>query len=228
MKPLVKVMVGVSVCAALTACGRSAAEPPAVPPARPAASNPAAPAPRTVQPGAPGEASRVVAPSRATTMKHTAADTRFMQGMIGHHAQAIEMVALLKTRTGRDDMRLLGRRIEVSQADEINLMRQWLIDRTEAVPNEHVHHQHDAKLMPGMLTPEEMARLAAAKGVEFDKLFLELMIKHHDGALVMVAELMASPGAAQDSDIYGFAADVEADQSAEILRMRTLRGSMGR
>jgi uncharacterized protein (DUF305 family) len=216
-------MIGVLACAALAACARSAAAPPTQP-----APRPAAPAPRTVQPGAPGEASRVVAPARAVAPRHTAADTRFMQGMIGHHAQAVEMVALLKTRTERDDMQLLGRRIDVSQSDEIAMMQQWLKDRGESVPDEHAHHAHDAKLMPGMLTPDEMAKLAAVKGTDFDKLFLELMIKHHDGALVMVAELMASPGAAQESMIFAFAADVEADQSAEILRMRALRASMGR
>jgi uncharacterized protein (DUF305 family) len=150
------------------------------------------------------------------------ADVRFMQGMIGHHAQALEMTSLLKTRTMRDDMKLLALRIEVSQRDEIKLMQQWLRDRAQPAPDEHAHHAHDAKLMPGMLTAEEMARLAAAKGPEFDRLFLERMIKHHEGALVMVRELMAQPGAAQNSEIFAFASDVESDQSMEINRMRAM------
>jgi uncharacterized protein (DUF305 family) len=160
--------------------------------------------------------------------KHTAADTAFMQGMIGHHAQAIEMVALLKTRTTREDMKLLGLRIEVSQKDEIKMMQTWLRNRGEALPDEHAMHAHDAKLMPGMLTPDQMKTLSDAKGAEFDRLFLELMIQHHNGALVMVKELMASPGAGQDSSVFQFASDVEADQSAEITRMRRLRATMGK
>jgi len=167
-------------------------------------------------------------PQAQVTPKHTAADTAFMQGMIGHHAQAIEMVALLKTRTTSQDMKLLGLRIEVSQNDEIKMMQTWLRSHGETVPDQHAMHQHDAKLMPGMLTPDQMAKLEAAKGQEFDKLFLEFMIQHHNGALVMVKELMSTPGAGQDSSVFQFAADVEADQSAEITRMRRLRATMGR
>jgi uncharacterized protein (DUF305 family) len=213
-----------------SAC-RSAAvsQPPATPAAvAPAAAASPAPAPRTVQPGAPGQPSRTMSAAAAAAPKYTPADVAFMQGMIGHHAQALEMVALLKTRTQRQDMRMMGLRIEVSQTDEIKLMQAWLRARGEAAPDEHAHHAHDAKLMPGMLTPEQMARLAAATGSEFDKLFLELMIQHHDGALIMVKDLMASPGAGQDADLFQFAADVEADQSAEISRMRAMRGAMGR
>ena len=152
-------------------------------------------------------------------VQHTDADVKFMQGMIGHHAQAIEMTELLKTRTSSEAMRKLALRIEVSQADEIKMMQEWLRSRGADVPSEHAHHMHGATLMPGMLTPEEMARLAAATGVEFDKLFLEFMIKHHGGALTMVEELFASAGAGQDSDIFAFASDVEADQRMEIDRM---------
>jgi len=198
--------------------------PAAVPATVPAATNP--PPARTVQPGAPGEPSRTMPARVVPAPKHTAADTAFMQGMIGHHAQAIEMVALLKTRTGREDMKLLGLRIEVSQSDEIKMMQTWLRDRGEAVPDPHAMHMHDAKLMPGMLTPDQMATLAAAKGPEFDRLFLELMIQHHEGALVMVKDLMASPGAAQDANVFAFIADVEADQNAEIARMRAMRAAM--
>jgi uncharacterized protein (DUF305 family) len=178
-------------------------------------------APPLVQPGAPGEPSRVISAGEATDLSrvgHTAADVRFMQGMIGHHAQALEMTALLATRTGSEDMRKLALRIEVSQADEIEMMQEWLAGRGQALPDPHAHHRGGA-LMPGMLTAAEMERLAAAKGPEFDRLFLELMIKHHDGALIMVKELFATPGAGQESEVFAFASDVEADQRMEIERM---------
>jgi uncharacterized protein (DUF305 family) len=178
--------------------------------------------PPIIQPGAPGQPGRVVAAAEATDLSrvsYTAADVRFMQGMIGHHAQALEMTALLVDRSARQEMRMLAKRIDVSQADEIKMMQQWLGSRGQAVPDEHAHHAHDATLMPGMLTPGEMAQLAAATGAEFDRLFLEFMIKHHDGALVMVHELFATPGAGQDSEIFSFASDVDADQRMEIDRM---------
>jgi uncharacterized protein (DUF305 family) len=177
--------------------------------------------PAVVQPGAPGSASRA-ATGPAAAPKFTEADVRFMQGMIGHHAQAIEMTNLLRTRTQRDDMKLLALRIEVSQSDEIRMMQQWLTDRRQEVPAEHAHHAPDAKLMPGMLTPDDLAQLAAARGPEFDKLFLQFMIKHHEGALVMVKELLSQPGAAQEAEIFAFASDVEADQQMEIDRMRAM------
>jgi uncharacterized protein (DUF305 family) len=180
------------------------------------------PGPPILQPGAPGEGSRVISTAEAVDLsgvRHTAADVRFMQGMIGHHAQALEMVGLLRTRTNREDMRLLARRIELSQEDEIMLMQRWLQTRGQPVPDAHAHHAAGATLMPGMLTPEEMGRLEAAGGKEFDRLFLEFMVKHHEGALVMVSELFSSPGAAQESDIFSFATDVDADQRIEIARM---------
>ncbi len=176
--------------------------------------------PAIVQPGAPGESSRVIAAAVAADLSkvgYTDADVRFMQGMISHHAQAVEMVALIPDRTSREDMRLLGHRIDVSQADEINMMRHWLEVRHQEVPDQHAHHMH--ALMPGMLTQEEMDRLAAASGAEFDRLFLEGMIKHHGGALTMVRELFDTPGAGQDVEIFAFASDVDADQRMEIDRM---------
>jgi uncharacterized protein (DUF305 family) len=178
--------------------------------------------PPILQPGPPGEGSRVISTAQAVDLsrvRHTAADVRFMQGMIGHHAQALEMVALLRTRTNREDMRLLARRIELSQEDEIGLMRRWLEMRGEQVPDAHAHHAAGATLMPGMLTSDEMGRLEAATGKEFDRLFLESMVKHHEGALVMVSELFSNPGAAQESDIFSFATDIDADQRIEIARM---------
>jgi uncharacterized protein (DUF305 family) len=145
-----------------------------------------------------------------------------MQGMIHHHAQALDMTALLSTRTEREEMKKLAQRIAISQRDEIRTMRRWLEDRGQTAPGDHAHHEPGAPLMPGMLTPAEMAALEGARATAFDRLFLQLMIKHHDGALVMVQELMASPGAAQDSDVFAFASDVEADQSMEINRMRAM------
>jgi uncharacterized protein (DUF305 family) len=183
------------------------------------------PPPRIIQPGAPGESGRVIAADKAVDLsrvQHTAADVRFMQGMIGHHAQAVEMTGLLRTRTACDEMRMLGQRIEVSQADEIKMMQQWLQDRGQELPGPHVHHAPGTALMPGMLTTEEMSRLAAAKGAEFDRLFLELMIKHHEGALTMVKDLFSQPGAGQEAEIFAFASDVEADQRMEIARMAAM------
>lgn len=181
-----------------------------------------------VQPGAPGKPSRELSASeqpKTVGWKHTPGDTKFMQGMIGHHAQAVEMVELLKTRTEREDMRLLGLRIEVSQNDEIKMMKRWLEARGESVPDEHAHHTPGG-MMPGMLTDAEMAKLRAAKGAAFDRLFLEGMIKHHGGALIMVQELRSSPGAMQEAEIADFANHVDADQRMEILRMNTMLKGM--
>jgi uncharacterized protein (DUF305 family) len=179
--------------------------------------------PAIIQPGAPGQSGRevdAVTASDLSKVQFTPADVRFMSGMIGHHSQALEMTALLPDRTSREEMKLLARRIAVSQADEISMMRDWLTARGQPLPDPHAHHQHGAALMPGMLTPEELSQLAAATGDEFDRLFLQFMIKHHEGALVMVEELFATPGAGQESDIYAFASDVDADQRMEIDRMR--------
>jgi len=179
-------------------------------------------APPIVQPGAPGEASRVIAADKAVDLSHvqaTAADVRFMQGMIHHHAQALDMTALVPTRTSTDDMKKLAQRIEISQADEIKMMQHWLEVHQQEVPSEHAHHMPGAPLMPGMLTPAEMEHLATLKGAAFDRQFLEGMIKHHGGALTMVQELFATPGAGQATEIFAFASDIDADQRMEIDRM---------
>jgi uncharacterized protein (DUF305 family) len=178
-----------------------------------------------LQPGAPGVPGRVITAEQAADQSRvlfTEADVRFMQGMIGHHAQALEMTALLPSRTNSDEMRKFAKRIEVSQADEIKMMQGWLTARGQPLPDPHAHHAHGAALMPGMLSAEEMARLADARGEEFDRLFLRFMIKHHDGALIMVKELFATPGAGQDADVYAFASDVDADQRMEIHRMGSM------
>lgn len=194
-----------------------------------------------VQPGAPGHDTRTIDPRAAVDLSQvgfTPADVRFMQGMIAHHAQAIEMVALLETRTLREDLRLLGRRIEASQADEIAMMRGWLEARGQEVPSAGAasvhahaghgdHGDHGEGLMPGMLTAEEMHALATSAGPAFDRLFLAGMIRHHEGALTMVRDLFAAPGAAQDSEIFGFASDVDADQRMEIDRMGAVLARLG-
>ena len=178
--------------------------------------------PPIVQPGAPGAASRVISEKEASDLsgiQYAEADVKFMQGMISHHAQALEMTSLLASRTERGVMRDLAKRIEISQEDEIRMMQEWLRGRGQTVTAVDAHHAHGAKLMPGMLTPEEMTGLGAARGVDFDRLFLELMIKHHQGALKMVEDLLAQRGAAQDSQLFAFTSDITADQSAEIDRM---------
>jgi uncharacterized protein (DUF305 family) len=183
-------------------------------------------APPVVQAGAPGEASRPItdaAAGRVTAPQHVQADADFMRAMIVHHLQAVEMTALVEQRTQRADIRLLARRIEASQEDELASMRRWLTERGEAVPDEHAHHAHGAhEGMPGMLSPAEIARLRAASGGEFDRLFLEYMIRHHEGALVMVADLLAIDGAGQEAEIFQFASHVDADQRVEIDRMRRM------
>jgi uncharacterized protein (DUF305 family) len=176
---------------------------------------------RILQPGAPGQDTRTINTAQATDLskvQHTPADVKFMQGMIGHHAQAVEMVAMINDRTGSGDLRRLGLRIQVSQEDEMNMMRRWLEVRGQTIPGPHAHHEPGG-MMPGMLTPQEMETLSAAKGVDFDRLFLQGMIKHHGGALTMVDELFKTPGAGQEGDIFAFASDVDADQRMEMERM---------
>ena len=186
---------------------------------------PATAKPQITQPGAPGQPSKVIGAAQASDLsqvQYTGADIKFMQGMIGHHAQAVEMVALVPSRTATDDLRKLALRIDVSQKDEMNMMREWLQARGQQIPDPRAHHMMGDTLMPGMLTPEEMARLAEAKGVAFDRLFLEGMIKHHTGAITMVHELFATDGAGQTPDIFSYASDVDADQRMEIDRMGSM------
>ena len=167
------------------------------------------------------------------------ADVRFMQGMIGHHAQALVMAGLVASRTQRDDMRMLAERIDVAQRDEIATMSQWLAAHGQTVPKPDAHAMaghdmpdmpgmaHDSMpMMPGMATPAQMDSLRAASGTAFDRLFLTYMIRHHEGALKMVADLFASRGAGQDSDVFRLASDVDVDQRAEIARMRQLLAAL--
>jgi uncharacterized protein (DUF305 family) len=203
---------------------------PTAPAAPQSAAPPAAPPP-IVQPGAPGQPSQVISAEKATDLsqvEYTGADIKFMQGMIGHHAQALEMVALLKKNSRSEEMKKLALRIELSQDDEIKMMQKWLDARRQRVPGRTEMHQHGAQLMPGMLTQDEMKQLEAARGAEFDRLFLEGMIKHHGGALAMVKDLLDTPGAAQESDVFTFVSDVEADQRMEIDRMGSMLASLAR
>ena len=175
-----------------------------------------------VQPGAPGEPSRRISAEEASdlaSIRFSAADIQFVQGMISHHAQALEMTALLTSQSDSDLMRRLAKRIELSQEDEIIMMQEWLRSRDQDVTSVDAYHAHDAELMPGMLTQDEMTKLKQAAGVEFDRLFLEHMITHHRGALTMVEDLLAQHGAAQDSALFAFTSDITADQSMEIDRM---------
>jgi uncharacterized protein (DUF305 family) len=178
--------------------------------------------PPIIQPGAPGEPSREItaeAASDLAAIRYTGGDVQFMQGMISHHAQALEMTALLETRTERDVMRQLAERIDISQQDEIMMMQDWLRERGQTVPDVNTHHQPNFMRMPGMLTDEDMGQLEGTSGVTFDRLFLEFMITHHEGAVTMVNNLLDQPGAAQDLQLYAFTSDVTSDQGIEIDRM---------
>ena len=152
-----------------------------------------------------------------------------MQGMIMHHAQAVEMAALIESHTTNKDLRSLGARISHSQADEIKFMQRWL--ETRGQPTSMPMHNMPGMdmsshnmLMPGMLTAKQMEALRAAKGEDFDHLFLTGMIQHHNGALTMVKDLFDSSGAGQDAELFNFATDVDSGQRAEIRIMQTMLG----
>src|SRR5947208_2844792 len=186
----------------------------------------AAPSPVVVQPGPPGQPSRRLPPSTtAKLVPWSQADVEFMQGMIMHHAQAVEMTALIPSHTENKELQLLGARISSSQSDEIKFMKRWLAAREEAVylPSTAMPGMdHPMALMPGMLTPEQMEALRKAKDAEFDHLFLTGMIQHHNGALTMVKDLFDTAGAGQDAELFGFATDVDSGQRAEIRIMQTM------
>ena len=189
--------------------------------------------PVIVQPGAPGQPTRVLPPStRAKLPPASRKDVEFMQGMIMHHAQAVEMTEMIESRTENKELRLLGARIRQSQSDEMKFMKQWLEVRKEPISmpmpdmkmdmpgmdmSSHHHHQ-----MPGMLTPAQMDALRKASGTQFDELFLKGMIQHHKGALTMVKDLFDTAGAGQDAALFNFATDVDSGQRAEIKIMETL------
>ena len=203
--------------------------------------------PPIFNPGAPGAPSRVITAGEAVELsrtRYTAEDVAFMQHMIVHHAQAVEMVELLQIHGTHPTVRRLGQRIALSQEAEMALMRGWLTDRGQPVEmpgmaaghagmDHSAHAGHgahaghampasDTPIMAGMLSPAQMQALAAARGPAFDRLFLEGMIRHHQGALDMVSDLLSHPGAAEDTLLSDFTTSVVADQSAEILRMQSL------
>jgi uncharacterized protein (DUF305 family) len=190
--------------------------------------------PVVVQPGAPGQPTRTLPPStRATLPPRAPADVQFMQGMIVHHAQAVEMTALIESHTQNKDLRSLGARISRSQSDEIEFMKRWLNARGEPIspampemPGMDMSKQ--PMLMPGMLTPKQMEALKKAKGAEFDQLFLTGMIQHHNGALIMVKDLFDTAGSGQDAELFNFATDVDSGQRAEIRIMQTMLEAVAR
>jgi len=190
-----------------------------------------------IQPGAPGEEGTLIEDPDALSLglgTHTQADVEFMQGMIHHHAQAIEMVELMEGRTNARDLLMLGKRIDISQQSEIKLMIGWLEERDEEVPmmhsggdaahmhGDHTNHDMDQPMMPGMLSAEQMQLLRDSESTEFYRYWLTFMIQHHEGALTMVDELFDNPGAGQNQDIFHFASEVDIDQRIEILRMRQM------
>ena len=166
--------------------------------------------------------------------RYTAADLRFMSGMIGHHAQAILMAGWAPSHGAGPDVATLCERIVVAQRDEITMMQHWLRDRNEQVPDGTPQHalqmthmpEMAAMMMPGMLTADQLDRLDQARGADFDRLFLIYMIQHHQGALTMVQQLFDAPGAAQDEYVFKFANDVNADQTTEIARMNRMLDQM--
>lgn len=188
-----------------------------------------------IQPGAPGLPSRQISAEEAIALagtRHSAHDVQFMRDMIPHHQQALAMAALLAERTARSEMVDLARRIESSQRDEISYMEDWLRERNEPLSEDaahepgqthaHGHHAAHRDTMHGMATAEQMADLEAATGEAFDMLFLQLMIRHHEGALTMVDELVDNSGSVQDPALFEFTTHIKNDQKAEIERMTTM------
>ena len=190
--------------------------------------------PVVVQPGAPGQPSKTLPPStKGTLPPRSPADVAFMQGMIMHHAQAVEMTGLIASHTGNKELQALGGRISRSQTDEIKFMERWLAMRGEAGSMEAgkaemagmqmaEHAKHGMALMPGMLTANQMEALRKANDGEFDGLFLKGMMQHHEGALTMVKELFDTAGAGQDAEIFDFATDADNTQRAEIKIMQRM------
>jgi uncharacterized protein (DUF305 family) len=186
-----------------------------------------------VQPGAPGQPSKILSVAAAITPATAPylPDVEFMQGMIMHHSQAVDMVALLRTRGKSPELKAFGERITISQSDEILFMKRWLETRGKPATMQ-MDHSHMSKaqmknmtmnmLMPGMLTPQQMDALAKARGAKFDHLFLTGMIQHHGGALTMVDDLFSTPGAGQDPVLFDFASDIDNTQRAEIKIMRAM------
>lgn len=224
-KPRTKVSTAAAFCRWITAvvfCGLPVLE-------VHAQQQPSSSGPVVVQPGPPGSPSRRLPPSTTgVAPQRSQADVEFMQGMIMHHGQAVEMTALIPSHTENKEIRFLGARIGLSQADEMKFMKRWLLARGEpvsmAMPGmpDMDKSGNSMHAMPGMLTPQQMDELRQAKGTEFDRLFLTGMIQHHNGALVMVKQLFDTPGAGQDADLFDFATDADNTQRAEIGIMQNM------
>jgi uncharacterized protein (DUF305 family) len=187
------------------------------------------PSPAVVQPGAPGQPTKTLPPStKGTVPPRSPADVEFMQGMIMHHQQAVEMTALIPSHTDNKNLHSLGAKISSSQSSEIRFMQRWLAARGEplsmAMPGmpDMDRSGRPMALMPGMLSPEQMDALRKSKGPDFDRLFLTGMIQHHNGALTMVKDLFDIAGAGQDADIFNFATDADNTQRAEIKIMESM------
>ena len=182
-----------------------------------------------IQPGAPGQASRVITAEEASdlaALSYSLGDIQFLRGMIPHHSQAKEMSALAQDRTNNTTVLAVAARITLSQDDEISMMQGWLVDQGLDAPAEDVHHQPGFERMKGMLSDEQMEELAAASGPEFNRLYLEYMIDHHQGALDMVEMLLDQRGSVQDPLLYEFTSDLTSDQTSEIERMDLLLASL--
>ena len=226
-----ELVVNVAACSSLLAAASALASLSSL---RVCAQQPAPAKPVVVQPGAPGKRTRVLpSTTKGKLPPVSTADVQFMQGMIMHHAQAVEMTALIESHTENKDVRSLGARISHSQSDEIAFMKRWLVSRGQpiemALPkmdhSKMSHEQHmkmSHELMPGMLTAEQMEALRKAKGEEFDHLFLTGMIQHHGGALTMVKDLFDTAGAGQEAELFNFATDVDSGQRAEIRIMQNM------
>lgn len=169
-------------------------------------------------------------------MNFVEGDVKFMTGMIGHHAQALIMSRMAPTHGENPQVQILASRIINAQNDEIKMMQEWLRRRNQPVPEVHIDGltlmvhgagDHSGHVdMPGMLTAEQMEELNAARGAEFDRLFLTYMIQHHSGAVSMVDELFNTPGAGQDEDSFRLASDINVDQITEIARMKRMLESL--
>ena len=182
-----------------------------------------------IQPGAPGQASRVITAEEASdlaALSYSLGDIQFLRGMIPHHSQAKEMSALAQDRTNNTIVLAVAARITLSQDDEISMMQGWLVDQGLDAPSEDVHHQPGFERMKGMLSDEQMEELAASSGPEFDRLYLEYMIDHHQGALDMVEMLLDQRGSVQDPLLYEFTSDLTSDQTSEIERMDLVLASL--
>ena len=215
-------LVALVAMAAAGSCARSTTPPADIPP-----------------PGAsaePAESPDPVALADSLRNSFTAADVQFMEGMIHHHAQALVMARMIPTHTSNGPLQVLGGRIIVGQNDEIAIMQNWLRDNGQPVPEPDTteagaHAMHagghgEHELMPGMLTADQMAQLDAARGPEFDRLFLTFMIQHHRGAITMVDQLFDTFGAAQNDLVFKIASDIGADQTSEIDRMQSMLREM--